>query len=45
MYINRSLKYHRITGTQSRIIAKVHDLLVQPSNLFVFFSIQLFVQE
>ena len=33
MYINISLKYHRITGTQSRIIAKVHDLLGQPSYL------------
>ena len=31
MYINISLKYHRITGTQSRTIAKVHDLLGQPS--------------
>ena len=31
MYINISLKYHSFTGTQSRIIAKVHDLLGQPS--------------
>ena len=33
MYINISLNYHRITGTQSRIIANLHDLLGQPSYL------------
>ena len=33
MYINISLKYHRIAGTQSCIIAKVHDLLGQPSYI------------
>ena len=31
MHINRSLKHHRITGTKSRIIAKVHNLLGQPT--------------
>ena len=31
MHINRSLEHHRITGTKSRIIAEVHNLLGQPS--------------
>ena len=31
MHINRSLKHHRVTGTKSRIIAKVHNLLGQPT--------------
>ena len=34
MYINRSLKYHRFAGTQSRIISKVHDLLGQPLYMY-----------
>ena len=33
MYINTSFKYHRVTCTQSRAIAKVHDLLGQPSYM------------
>ena len=31
MYINRSIKLHRILDRQSRFITKVHDLLGQPS--------------
>ena len=31
MYIITSLKYHRITDKQSRVMTKVHDLLGQPS--------------
>ena len=42
MYINISLNYHRIIGSQSRIKAKVHDLQRQPSykleNKFVSVS-------
>ena len=34
MYKNISLKYHRITGTQTRVITKVHDLLGQPSYIY-----------
>ena len=29
-------KYHRIAGTQSRVITKVHDLLGQPSYLKLY---------
>ena len=36
MYINTSLKYHISTGTQSRVITKVYDLLGQPSYYDVF---------
>ena len=42
MYINISLNYHKIIDTQSRIIAKVHDLQRQPpqklENKFVSVS-------
>ena len=29
-----SCKFHRLPGTQSRVITKVHDLLGQPSYIF-----------
>ena len=29
-----SCKFHRIPGTQARVITKVHDLLGQPSYMF-----------
>ena len=33
MYMNTSLKIHRIADTNSRVIMKVHDLLGQPSYM------------
>ena len=33
MYINILYKFHRIPDTQSHFIAKVHDLLGQPSYM------------
>ena len=36
MYINTSLKYYRITGTQSHVITKFNDLHGQPSYMDQF---------
>ena len=33
IFINTSFKYHRVTCTQSCVIARVHDLLGQPSYI------------
>ena len=35
MYKNTSYTYHRVTYTQSCVITKVHDLLGQPSYMYV----------